>query len=412
MGSLLAEVRRSGLNDGRRVLALTRIHGSRRRLDANLAELTALNRQYDASTIDSFAWRICTRWRSLARELGHAVPSIAAYDGICALAAVLLSRTVVRDWVVNSFPLIIVDEAQDLSQAQSQIVQQLSTRACVLLAYDEFQCLDQALRPIAILKWLSLICVPVVLTQNHRTNRSELLAAGAALRDGRSLSLGGKALKILIAGPSAGAPPKLAATWLNYAAMRDGSLALLTPSRNGGFADNVITLAQAGFSIKNGTKIFRPLPIRWEQSDREGLSLIASKFRFPASGEGTEIVSALSSIVDPHIISDIDHWLLRRRRTTGKTTASEAEVIARLEASYSRRRKFGHRHQSKLNAMTIHQAKNREFDHVVVIWPFSIPESDDQRRRLLYNAVTRAKFSCVVLVQGNELMSGAPFVGA
>ena len=238
-----------------------------------------------------------------------------------------------------------------------------------------------------------------------------MLAAGAALRDGRSLLLDGKTLKVLVAGPRTGAPPKLAATCLNFAAMRKGNLALLTPSRRGGFADNVLTLAQAGFSIKNGAKTFPPLPIQWEQSDREELGLIASKFQFPQSGEGGDIITALTSIADTHTIRDIDHWISKRRRTTGQTTASKAEVIAQLDASYSRRRKFGQRHRSRLIAMTIHQAKNREFDHVVVIWPFTIPDSDDQRRRLLYNAVTRAKLTCSVLVQDNRLMSGAPFVG-
>jgi hypothetical protein len=217
--------------------------------------------------------------------------------------------------------------------------------------------------------------------------------------------------KILVAGPRTGATPKLAATWLNFAAMRKGNLALLTPSRHGGFADNVVTLAQAGFSVKNGAKTYPPLPIQWEQSDREELASIGSQFHCPQSGEGGDIITALTSIADARTLRDIEQWLSKRRRTTGQTTASKAEVIVQLDASYSRRRKFGQSHRSRLIAMTIHQAKNREFDNVVVIWPFATPVSDDQRRRLLYNAVTRAKLSCVILVQDNGLMSGAPFVG-
>ena len=323
----------------------------------------------------------------------------------------LLSRSVVRDWVVSSFPFIIVDEAQDLSHSQSEMIRHLSTQAHVLLGFDEFQCLDEELRPISILSWLSSSCAPTVLVQNHRTSSSELLAAGAALRSGRSIVLDGKSLKILVAGPRTGATPKLAATWLNFAAARKGNLALLTPSRHGGFADNVVTLAQAGFSIKDGTKTFSPLPIQWEQSDREEPGLIASKFKFPQSGEGIDIIAALNSVTNSYTLKDIENWLAKRRRTTGQTTASKAELISQLHASYSRRRKFGQRRQSQLNAMTIHQAKNREFDNVVVIWPYAIPVDEDQRRRLLYNAVTRARHSCLVLVQDNALMAGAPFVG-
>jgi DNA helicase IV len=60
--------------------------------------------------------------------------------------------------------------------------------------------------------------------------------------------------------------------------------------------------------------------------------------------------------------------------------------------------------------MTVQQAKNREFEHVVVIWPYTISDDDEQKRRLLYNAVTRAQRSCLVLVQGQELLNAPPFV--
>ena len=61
-------------------------------------------------------------------------------------------------------------------------------------------------------------------------------------------------------------------------------------------------------------------------------------------------------------------------------------------------------------AMTIQQAKNREFDHVIVIWPYTIPDDDEQKRRLLYNAITRAQRSCQILVQAQELLNAPPFV--
>ena len=52
--------------------------------------------------------------------------------------------------------------------------------------------------------------------------------------------------------------------------------------------------------------------------------------------------------------------------------------------------------------MTVHGAKNREFDYVFVLWPFEIAGNDEYRRRLLYNAVTRARNDAVVIVQGGE----------
>uniref|UniRef100_UPI0035A06C98 ATP-binding domain-containing protein n=1 Tax=Achromobacter insuavis TaxID=1287735 RepID=UPI0035A06C98 len=58
--------------------------------------------------------------------------------------------------------------------------------------------------------------------------------------------------------------------------------------------------------------------------------------------------------------------------------------------------------------MTVHGAKNREFDNVIVLWPAAVVGSDDQKRRL-HNAVTRAKERCVVLVQASSHMRRPPF---
>ena len=46
------------LADHERVMALTFMHGSRRRLDARLREVDVLGGRFDATTLDSFAWRL------------------------------------------------------------------------------------------------------------------------------------------------------------------------------------------------------------------------------------------------------------------------------------------------------------------------------------------------------------------
>jgi superfamily I DNA/RNA helicase len=74
------------------------------------------------------------------------------------------------------------------------------------------------------------------------------------------------------------------------------------------------------------------------------------------------------------------------------------------------RRRYGAVDRGEFVAMTIQQAKNREFDHVVVIWPYTIPNNDEQKRPLLYNAITRAQRSCLVLVQARELLEAPPFI--
>lgn len=49
--------------------------------------------------------------------------------------------------------------------------------------------------------------------------------------------------------------------------------------------------------------------------------------------------------------------------------------------------------------MTIHQAKNQEFGMVVVLWPYEVQGAAERLRRLLYNAITRAKQHALIIVQ-------------
>ena len=60
--------------------------------------------------------------------------------------------------------------------------------------------------------------------------------------------------------------------------------------------------------------------------------------------------------------------------------------------------------------MTIHQAKNREFDHVIVLWPYQVTADPEAARRLLYNAITRARRRALVVVQNPDRLQHPPFV--
>jgi hypothetical protein len=50
-----------------------------------------------------------------------------------------------------------------------------------------------------------------------------------------------------------------------------------------------------------------------------------------------------------------------------------------------------------------------EFDMVVVLWPAAMTGNVGQKRRLLYNAVTRARSRCLVLVQAQAALMQPPF---
>jgi superfamily I DNA/RNA helicase len=60
--------------------------------------------------------------------------------------------------------------------------------------------------------------------------------------------------------------------------------------------------------------------------------------------------------------------------------------------------------------MSIHQAKNREFDRVIVLWPYEISGSDERKRRLAYNAITRARQEVHVIVHSEARVRQSPFV--
>jgi len=83
---------------------------------------------------------------------------------------------------------------------------------------------------------------------------------------------------------------------------------------------------------------------------------------------------------------------------------AKAKGIVALHRARTHRSEFGRR------ALTVHQAKNREFDGVIVIWPYTVGSDAEGKRRLLYNAVTRAKKWCYVIVQGEDNVTKAPFV--
>jgi DNA helicase IV len=59
--------------------------------------------------------------------------------------------------------------------------------------------------------------------------------------------------------------------------------------------------------------------------------------------------------------------------------------------------------------MTVHQAKNREFDGVIVLWPYTVAGDEEQHRRLLYNAITRAQRWFTVIAQNATILARPPF---
>ena len=304
--------------------------------------------------------------------------------------------------MAESFPVVLVDEAQDLKPERLRMISAMTQSITVLIAADEFQCLDQALRPNPCVAWLRATCKPEVLIRIHRTEVPALLLAAEAVRTGMPVQPGPR-FNIL---PGKGLP--MAAAYLaNAIAWRGGgNVAVITPSLRGTFARDVVTRVsrQTCGNHRNG-----PYAIRWDRPVEDEVAENLARFRLSGTATVAEAIAALGGLPASGSVRETIGWVLRRARVTGATSFSWAEVSAILARRVSMRRQRMGADGVHLAAMTVHQAKNREFEGIVVLWPFEVGGNAEHKRRLLYNAITRARRWCTVIVQGEGLLSAPPF---
>ena len=401
MQSLIEHLEATPLKEGQKVLALTFMHGSRRRLEERLGQLQVLRERTDCSTIDSFAWRLVRRWLSLAAALGFADVEPHQYEQVCDVASALLQIKEVCGWVAATFPVLLVDEAQDMTANRLRLVEGLASRLEVFAAADEFQCLNEDLRPNPACAWLAQVCRAEELTQPRRTNAAELLDAAAAIRKGEPPK-SGKAFKIELT-----AKPPLAGAWLNGNLCWYGggkSVAVITPTV-GAFSTATVAWAAQNKTTKGAG----PYSILWEESEAKAAMSFLDKIALRDMNDIPSMIALLTAAGDFRATQDLSDWMDTQRRTRSKTAFSKHEIEKAIEQGFAQRRRVRKGEGSGWRGMTVHGAKNREFDNVIVLWPAATGGSDDQKRRLLYNAVTRAKERCLVLVQAKANLVQAPF---
>tara|TARA_R100000687_G_C6445847_1_gene162796 strand:- start:74 stop:1348 length:1275 start_codon:yes stop_codon:yes gene_type:complete len=394
------------LKQGQKVLALTFMHGSRRRLEARLSDIPAMRRCYECMTIDSFAWRIVNRWRELALDLGCARVDPDEYEWICYVAGLLLRFDYVQQWIANTYPYVILDEAQDLTVNRLEIFESIAHSVELYIAADEFQCLDENLKPNPACSWIDRSAEIGELTVSHRTTQPELLAAATALRSGQDLQ-SGKMFRI-----AEGFNKGLAGTWLSNQIGWYGrglSTAIITPAI-GSYSDGTISWASENTTKKkNG-----PHKILSEKPNSKLTEEFIQNLPLMQTMSAETVRQIMQNQGEPSVSSDLDHWLEKMSRCSDRKEFSKDEITMRIRKSFAQRKRRDQvTHDKKIRAMTVHGAKNREFDNVIVLWPAAVSGySDDQKRRLLYNAVTRAKKRCLVIVQSKRELNQAPFCGS
>ena len=258
----------------------------------------------------------------------------------------------------------------------------------------------------AIIEWVADKCIPTKLSVNRRTNVADLISAALQIRSGQPITVAGTSFKVMGAPARATSGPVLAATMVAYALIKGGTFALLTPSRKPRYATQIVELLN---TKKFGKNNIGPFALKWEGGDttaEDGVRASVAKHPRLTFEEAIRLLQSFP----PHAAINLTEGSLRRAHdASGITEFSASSVLDTFNRQMEMAKHFDRR-SGRMLAMTIHQAKNREFDHVVVIWPYQVGGDAESKRRLLYNGVTRARKSCLVLVQDGRLLKQAPFV--
>lgn len=387
------------------VLALTKMHGSRRRMHGRLCALGPLRQRFKCVTIDSFAWHVLRRWRSLARNrFGEDAPGD-AYQEVCKRAGALLAHRAVGGWATRTFPIVVVDELQDSKDGQLGVIQALAESAKCLTAGDEYQDLDGAESNSAV-DWAREHGEVVLLTRIHRTRVSNLLSAANAVREGRGVPPNGPGFFTLPAlNHNVGASyVSRNLTWWR----QSNDIAVITPVRAGNslFVRSLISRVERG---PIGETPVGPHRVPWEISQEDELERFLAELALPDDPSAEIRASEVPLAGDGPSIA-LSAWFDRQRRVGGRTSFTVGDVRDQARLIHQRSRAYRRLREVGVRAMTIHQAKNREFDSVIVLWPYEVQGSADRQRRLLYNAITRAKRQVVVVVQNPDRVNQPPFV--
>lgn len=402
-----------------KLLALTFMNGARHRLNLRFAGVPAFRGRFVCQTFDSFAGLVAHRRRSLLRSMPTAAAEgdISVFDRTCLDAACLLQVPEVAAWVAASYPLIVVDEAQDLDQYRFRLLQALSNACCVLAAADEFQNLSGNTDTAPVVEWLRGAELRVQLSKILRTSQHGLLNVAGALRSGTPVCAQIKKKTeflpchvgdgIRLVEPHGKAHTVAWAVADELSRMSKFTV-VLTPDGKSALVHQMVGKVQSQVFNRRDQKI-GPFALAWERKEEEEATLLLASV--DGGDEAMPIRSAshaIAALQNRHS-RDICARLERMRNVRGMSEITRNALRAVVEDVIRDVGRLRPREASGLRIMTIQRAKNREFAHVLVLWPHTVTGSPEHQRRLLYNAVTRAKERCSIVVFGRGRTAAAPF---
>lgn len=399
IGAVRTRMAMRELQPHQRVLSLTFMHGSRRRLLERFAEHAETKRKSTSVTVDSFAAHVLHRWRASVQG----IPAAKQFDEVCDACGALLEQSHVARWVAATYPIVAIDEAQELKPCRLRIVKALAEHSEMFVAADEFQCLDEGIDTAPFMEWFHSGDVQP-LTVVRRTNRPGLLSAGIALRQNNA-PVAGQGITIRHENPNQA--PFAIGHVLN-AARGTPTAILVAPGGASQWAADMIPRWNAG--LHTARQNIPPVLVAWESGTSEQAVAIADQVCNPGNTSCIELCSRLRNLQNPPAwIRTALNAIDNARRVHGRNEWVKEAAIALFERKATAHRAFGHTSARGVPVMSIHGAKNRQFRNVIVLWGHGVPGTAERQRRLLYNAITRAEQQCTVFVRAQALLNAPPF---
>jgi hypothetical protein len=291
----------------------------------------------------------------------------------------------------HTFPLVVIDELQDCRGTRLEFVMALTECVPVIVAADDFQVLDAEGSCPALDRCKAHLRTLDLGEKSTRTDDGAVIATAKALRTGSPTSAG-------VSCYFAPSGDVAAATIMTVSKKWRGSTAILAFKCEGShFVEQVFA---ALTKPRRPDEKMRPMSVAWDPSERsERAAVLSPLTALP------EVLSAAAR-AEEHGLSEAHRecWnrCARRARRRGEPSVQKQELLEELRRSVHFNRAFAIKGMRRVFT-TIHSAKNQEWHNVVVLWSgthFRAATPVELKRRLLYNAVTRARTNCVIIADG------------
>jgi hypothetical protein len=414
--ALMEEVKRisgtTSFHPTQAILAITFMHGSRRRLAERLRAFAKKGFPTQCDTIDSFCLQIVNRFR---RYLGKPKPiSIrpslgedkwqegdrhwqTTFTVIRRAAIELLGKTSVRSAIASAYPIILVDEFQDCEGELLELIGLLSIESELLLAADEFQHLSSD-EVCPARTWLDTVgCEIIPMVRNRRTSNNVLLETASAIREGSSAV---RSIEVHLV-PSGIAAYEISShfTWGKIPFGK--SKVLISPVRpeSSSWFQGILDSLKKELGKKSRVG---PCPFTWDGGEQDQFEIASALVcgRCTASEEvNKSFLDEFERVENPIVRMAAKH-ARRLIGIRGDDAIGTPEFFDILQQTSHSASAFRTERSNSRTAMTVHGAKNREFDFVFIAWPYEA-QRELLGRKLLYNAVTRAKEKAILFVQGD-----------